>query len=96
MKNSIKTLAVWLIIGIIFIVLLTSIIGNSDTKLAYSDLVAKIEAGEVREIEIDSNGESANVKLKNDNITKEVVIPSIDSLMNTLQEPMKAGNIKVI
>ena len=35
------------------------------------------------------------MKLKNDNITKEVNIPSIDSLMNTLQEPMKAGNIKV-
>lgn len=35
------------------------------------------------------------MKLKNDNITKEVNIPSIDSLMNTLQEPMKAGNVKV-
>lgn len=54
MKNSIKTLAVWLIIGIIFMVLLISIVGNNDTKLAYSDLVYKIEAGEVKEIEIDS------------------------------------------
>ncbi|MBQ8379444.1 MAG: hypothetical protein IJX34_01350 [Clostridia bacterium] len=54
MKNSIKTLAIWLIIGIIFIVLLTSIVCNNDTKLAYSELVAKIESGDVREIEIDS------------------------------------------
>lgn len=58
LKNSIKTLAVWLIIGIIFIVLLTSIVGNNDTKLAYSELVAKVEAGEVKEIEIDSRTES--------------------------------------
>lgn len=58
MKNSIKTLAVWLIIGIIFIVLLTSIVGNNDTKLAYSELVAKIESGDVREIEIDSRAEN--------------------------------------
>ena len=56
LKNSIKTLAMWLIIGIIFIVLLTSIIENTDTKLAYSELISKIEAGEVEEIVIDSDG----------------------------------------
>lgn len=64
MKNSIKTLAVWLIIGIIFIVLLTSIVGNSDTKLAYSELVAKIESGEVKEIEIDSRWWIRKCKIK--------------------------------
>ena len=95
MKNSLKTLAIWLIIGIIFVVLITSILGNSDNKLSYSELLTKVDAGEVTEIKIDSSGTSADVKLKNDNIVKEVNIPSIESLMNTLQEPMKAGNIKV-
>lgn len=55
MKNSIKTLAVWLIIGIIFIVLVSSIVSNNSTKFAYSDLVSKIESGDVKEIEIDSS-----------------------------------------
>ena len=41
MKNSIKTLAMWLIIGIIFIVLLTSILDNSDTKMTYAELINK-------------------------------------------------------
>ena len=39
MKNGIKTLAMWLIIGVIFIVLLSSIMTNTNTKLKYSDLV---------------------------------------------------------
>ena len=36
MKNGIKTLAMWLIIGIIFIVVLSSIVENSNSKLKYN------------------------------------------------------------
>ena len=95
MKNSIKTLAMWLIILVIFIVVITSILDNSSNKLAYSELVSKIEAGEVKEIEIASDGASAQVLLKNDNMPKEVNIPSIDSLMDNLQDAMKTDSIKV-
>ena len=95
MKNSIKTLAMWLIILVIFVIVITSILDNSSNKLAYSELVAKIEAGEVKEIEISSDGSSAEVLLKNDNLKKEVNIPSIDSLMDNLQETMKTESIKV-
>jgi len=52
LKNSIKTLAMWLIIGIIFIVLLTSILDNSDTKMTYAELINKIETSEVTAIEL--------------------------------------------
>ena len=95
MKSGIKTLAMWLIIGIIFVVLLTSILDNSNSKLAYSDLIGKIEAGEVSEIEISADGNTAQVKLKDENFVKQVNIPSIDNLMENLQESMSAGNIKV-
>ena len=95
MKNSIKTLAMWLIIGIILIVLISSIIENTDNKLAYSELVSKIETEEVKEITLDSNGTKAEVKLKNENFAKEVNIPSVDNLMETLNESMKAGTVKV-
>ena len=47
MKNGIKTLAMWLIIGVIFIVVLSSIIENSDSKLKYSELIANINSGNV-------------------------------------------------
>ena len=92
MKSSLKTLAVWLIIGLIFIVLITSILGNSDNKLSYSELLTKVEAGEVKQVKINSSGTSADVKLKNDNITKEVNIPSIDNLMDTLKDHMVKSN----
>ena len=95
MKNSIKTLAMWLIILVIFIVLITSILDNTNNKLAYSELVSKIETGEVKEIEISSDGAKAEVILKNENSPKEVNIPSIDNLMNTLEDSMKNESVKV-
>ena len=95
MKNGIKTLAMWLIIFIIFIVLVSSILDNSSNKLAYSELVASIDAGEVEEIVIDSSGTTAEVTMKNDRVPKEVNIPSMDNLMETVNESMKAGTIEV-
>ena len=95
MKNTIKTLAIWGIIGLIFVILISSILNNSDRKLAYSDLVKKISANEVENIEIDYNKESATVKLKNDDVKKEVNIPSMDNLMEALNEPMKSGIVTV-
>lgn len=95
MKNSIKTLATWLIIGVIFIILISSIFDSSNNKLAYSELIAKIDSGDVKEIEISSDGSKAEVKLKNENLIKQVNIPSMDNLMESLQESMKNGTVKV-
>ena len=95
MKSGIKTLAMWLIIGIIFVVLLTSIVDSDNNKLAYSELLESIQAGEVSEIEISADGMSAEVKLKNENFIKQVNIPSIDNLMDNLQESMSAGSVTV-
>ena len=95
LKNSIKTLAMWLIIGVILIVLISSIIENRENKLAYSDLISKIEAGEVKEVTLSADGAKAEVKLKNENFSKEVNIPNVENLMNSLNESMKAGTVKV-
>ncbi len=95
MKNSLKTLAVWLIIGVILIVLISSILDNANTKLSYSELIAKIEADAVESIELEADGSAAIVKLKNDNVEKTVNIPSVDNLMQSLEETMKAGTVKV-
>ena len=95
MKNSLKTLAVWLIIGVILVVAISTILENSNTKLSYSDLIAKIDAGQVEKIELDAGGASATVKLKNDNIEKKVNVPSVDNLMENLQDNMKSASITV-
>ena len=36
-KNGIKSLAVWLIIGVILIVVISSIMENSNSKMTYSE-----------------------------------------------------------
>ena len=95
MKNSLKTLAVWLIIGVILVVAISTILENSNTKLSYSDLIAKIDAGQVEKIELDAGGASATVKPKNDNIEKKVNVPSVDNLMENLQDNMKSASITV-
>ena len=95
MKNSIKTLAVWLIIGIILIVAISTLLENTNTKLAYSELISKVEAGQVEKIELEADGYSAAVKLKNDSVVKKVNIPSVDNLMDNVQDSMKSGQITV-
>ena len=91
MKNSIKTLAMWLIIGVIFIIILSSIMENSSTKLKYSELITNINEGKVESIEIESNGTTAIVKLEGDNIEKEVNIADMGSFMSYTEEFLNNG-----
>ena len=91
MKNGIKTLAMWLIIGVIFIVVLSSIVENSDSKLKYSELITNINAGNVEAIEIEADGTNATVTLKDERIKKEVNIPNMENFMNYSEEYLKAG-----
>lgn len=95
MKNGIKTLAMWLIIGIIFVVLLASVVDNSETKMSYSELVEKIGNGEVTSIEISSDGNKAFVKTTNSKQEKQVNIPNLESFMNYVQEPLNNGNFEL-
>ena len=91
MKKGIKTLAIWLIIGIIAIVLLSSIMENSASKMTYSELITSIENREVESIEISADGSMATVKLKNSKLEKEVNIPSLDSFMTYTEDYLKTG-----
>ena len=91
MKNGIKTLATWLIIGVILIVLLSSIMSNSSTKLKYSELISKINEGKVESIVINSDGTSATVELSDDKVKKEVNIPNMEDFMSYADEFMKNG-----
>ncbi len=91
MKNGIKTLAMWLIIGVIFIVVLSSIVENSESKLQYSELITNINEGNVEAIQIEADGTTATVELKDDKIKKEVNIPDMGSFMTYTEEFLKDG-----
>ena len=95
MRNSIKTLAAWLVIGIILLFIIPAILNGTNNELTYSELLSKIEAGEVTDIEIAYGGESARVKLKNDSNIKNVNIPSVDNLMENLNTSMTDNTINV-
>ena len=94
MKNGIKTLAVWLILGVIFVVLLSSIMDNADNKMTYSELIGKVDAGDVKAIEISADGSKATVELNDSKQAKEVNIPSLESFMNYIQDDLSTGTIE--
>ena len=95
MKNGIKTLAVWLIIGVIMVVGITAIYDNADRKFSYSELVSKVQNEQVSTIELSSGGESAIVTFNDGTTEKKVNIPDVQTLMNDINEPMKNGKIAV-
>ncbi len=99
MKNGIKTLATWLILAIVFFVLISAVFNNTDKKMNYSELITKINNGEVSEIEISSDKTKAYVTLKEDgtastvNTIKEVTIPSLDSFMEQISDKIVESEI---
>ena len=90
MKNSIKTIIMWLIIGIASIILLSAIVENSETKMSYDELINAINNSKVEKIQLEADGNRAYVKIKNDKVEKEVNIPSIDIFMTEINDDIAA------
>ena len=95
MKNGIKTLAMWLIIGVIFLVVLSAIMENDSSKLKYSELITLINEGKVQSVLLDNDKPKAIVSLKDNNIKKEVNIPDVEGFINTTQEYLKQGTFEL-
>ena len=91
MKNGIKTLAMWLIIGVIFCIVLTNLVENDSSKIKYSELITLINEGKVESVSIDADKTKATVILKEGKQRKEVNIPNVESFMNSTQEFVKEG-----
>ena len=93
MKNGLKTLGTWLIIGIVVIFALSAIVENSGSKMKYSELISKMKSGEVTSIDLSASGNSAEVKLKGENVSKEVNIPDLTSFMNYAENYLESEAI---
>ena len=94
MKNGIKSLAIWLIIGVILIVVITSVMENANNKMTYSELIENIEEGNVSSVQLSAGGESAKVTLNDNNkTTKQVNIPSLDSFVTYSEQYIKNGTL---
>ena len=96
MKNGIKTLAIWLIIGAILIVVISAIVENTNLRMTYSELLESIDNHVVESITISSSGNSAKVKLNDESkSTKQVNIPSLDSLVKYTEPFIKSENLTI-
>jgi len=95
LKNGIKTIGMWLIIAVIFILLLSSILNNPQNKIDYSDLLSKIQTGDVQSVEIQTDGKTAYVQLKDDKKQKQAIIPDLNSFMNSVKDQMTSGELVV-
>lgn len=100
MKNGIKTIAIWLVLAIIFIGLLNSTLNNPDTKMSYSDLMRSIETGEVISIEISADKTTAYAKIKDKEspsktVEKEILIPSLDDFMDKVSESIIQSELTI-
>ncbi len=88
MKSSLKTIVMWLIIGIICLILISAIMENSETKMSYDELVGAINNSKVESIKLESNGKKAYIKIKNDKVEKEVNLPSVDAFMTEISDEL--------
>ena len=88
MKSNLKTIGMWLIIGVICIILISAIMERAETKMSYDELVVAINNEKVESIKLEADGNKAYVMLKNNNIEKEVNIPSIDAFMAEISDDL--------
>ena len=104
MRNGIKTLATWLILGIIFLSLVSAAFNNPDTKMNYSELISKIKAGEVSKVTISADRQTVEVMLnstsgmdtRTSSNIKEVAIPSLENFMSQIEREVLEGQIEII
>lgn len=96
MKNGFKTLAIWIIIAVVMFIGITAIYDNADKKLSYSELVTKINAGQVTVIDINSSGTSATVEFNDGTNEKQVNIPDIQTLMAEVDDDVKDEKLTVV
>ena len=111
MKSGIKTLVLWLILIVIVVGLVNAAWQQQNTKISYSELVTKIVAGEVSEITISASQTMVTATLRGSETTttsttsitnttasstRKAVIPSVDALLELINENIVTGDIKVV
>ena len=95
-KRSFFRSIVSYIILIAVIVITIQYMGEATSKqITYTELLNKIVAGEVKEIEISYDKESAEVVYKNDTVKRTVDIPDMSAFMQSIEENIKNSEVDV-
>ena len=92
---TIIALLVLTIVGILFYMNYNKKDKNKD--FAYTELLTSINDGTVEKIEMTEGSDTAKIKLVNEEKEKQVLIPSVDSFIDLVQEKVNSGsNIQLI
>ena len=95
MKSGIKKIAMWLVLLIIFIMVISAISSNMYKKMAYSDLLKNIKEEKVESVKIEDDNKTASVKLQGDDVEKTVTIPSLDTFIDKISDELADGKIEL-
>lgn len=95
MKNGIKKIAMWLILLVIFIMVISAISSNMYKKMTYSELLKNLNEDKIETIQISDDNKTASVKIKEDNVEKTVTIPSLDTFMFKISDQLAEGKLEL-
>ena len=77
------------VVGVLFFINFNK--ENEDKNMPYTELLTKINEGSVEKIEMTEGSETAKVKLINEDEEKKVLIPSVDSFIDLVQNKSDSG-----
>ena len=96
MKSGIKKIAMWLILLVIFIMIISAISGNLYKRMSYSELLKAVNENKVETIRILDDNKTAEVKLKEEEYTKNVTIPSLPTFMDKINDNLLKEDIELV
>ena len=93
LKNFIKRHTGKILIILILLGIAIPFVWNNGTsQISYTDFVSYVEEGKVESITLNSDGKKAEVKLKDEESNKSVIVPSVDSITELLTQNEQKGN----
>ena len=97
MKRASRGIAHFLI-GVLAIIFIAVVIANmnTSTEITYSDLMTNITQEKIEKLILSSDGDRATVEIKDEKGQKIVYIPSLTAFMNSVEENVKDGSLKIV
>jgi len=86
-----------LIITVLIVIFMCVVVAEQggSSEISYTELVSKIETGEVKEVNLSSDGGTAVVKIKNETGEKTVNIPDRNAFMISIEDDIREGKVVV-
>ena len=88
---TIMIIAIIILIGVLAFMLVNSKKNTTDTTIAYTDLIKKIDNNEIKKIEMTVESTTLKVNLNDDDTDYKTIIPSTQAFMELIQDKVQEG-----